>query len=468
MNPIWLALACAHTPEAPVIDVTKAPQVSIAPDYTPPVPSEHSLSNGTRIWIHALPGLPLVSLRLVIPGGSAADPSDAPGLTSVTDAMLTRGAGERDATDFASEVEKLALGLDTDTLSTSTVVSLDAHTDKLEAGLDLLTDMLLRPQFNANDLERLKAIQVGELTEASDDAKTIAGWTMDRLYFGEGHPLAHPTEGTIDSVKSIEIKDLQTSWKQRFGPDHATIVIAGDVSAEAILPLLETRLGNWKAANRARAPIPAPPLHEGKARYFFVDKPGTSQTALRVVMPAPSMSDDNSEPAELGAIVLGGTFTSRLNQLLREEKGYTYGARASYIGKHEFGYLLASTNVQREVSAPALVDLLGELKRYADGITADELPKAQGAWQTRAVASMESRSSIASNFAGLAIDNLPAGALGEQLQAAQSADVDDVNAGIKASNLDNSIVVVVGDMEKIRADIEKEVPQSWELVHTDL
>jgi zinc protease len=467
MNPLWLALACAHTPETPMIDLTQAPPVSAAPDYTPPVPTKHTLSNGAQVWIHARAGLPLVSVRLTIPGGSAIDPGDAPGVSSMTDAMLTRGAGDRDATAFATEVERLALGLGTDTLSTATMVSLDAHTERLEAGLDLLRDMLLHPRFAADDLQRLKEIQIGELTEASDDAKTIAGWTMDRLYFGEGHPLAHPTEGSVASVKKMEVADLRASWEQRYGPDNATFVVAGDVSAETILSQLEDRFGSWPTANRSRTTIPAPPVHEGQRRYFFVDKPGTSQTALRVMMPAPTMDDPASEGAELGAIILGGTFTSRLNQLLREEKGYTYGARSSYVGKREFGYLLASTNVQKEVSAPALVDLLAELKRYKTGITDDELPKAQGAWQTRAVASMESRASIASNFAGLAIENLPIDTFGTQLQAAKSADVAAVNLGIDASNMDNSIVIVVGDLEKIRTDIEKSVPVTWELVHTE-
>ena len=123
MNPLLLALACAHSPEVPVVDITKPPTVEAVPDYTPPVPTEHSLSNGAKVWIHAQSGLPLFSIRLVIPGGSASDPNGAPGTTSLSDAMLTRGAGDRDATAFAAEVEKLALSLGTDTLSTSTIVS---------------------------------------------------------------------------------------------------------------------------------------------------------------------------------------------------------------------------------------------------------------------------------------------------------------------------------------------------------
>ena len=467
MNPVWLVLACAHTPEVPVIDITKPPTVAAVPDYTPPVPMTSALSNGAKVWVHAQPGLPLVSLRLVIPGGAAADPVDAPGTVSLSDAMLIRGAGERDANAFATEVERLALGLGTNTLGTATIVSLDAHSDQLDAGLDLLADMLLRPRFEDDDLSRLKEIRVGELTEAKDDAKTIAGWTLDSIYFGEGHPFAHPTDGTIVSVKGIHANDVRDSWAKRFGPENATFVVAGDITQEVILQKLEARFANWIPGERTKPSIAAPPLHKGDARYFLVDKPGTSQTALRVMMPAPTMNDPLSESAELGSIVLGGTFTSRLNQLLREEKGYTYGARSSYIAKANFGYLVASTNVQREVSAPALTDLLAELERYQDGIEDSELPKAQGAWQTQAVSSMGSRDSVAASFAALAVDDLPTDSLGTQLSIAKKATVKQVNAAIRASQIENAVVVVVGDLAKIQSDIEKALPVAWQVVHTD-
>ena len=182
MNPMFLALACAHSPEAPVFDHTTPPIVQPVPDYRPPVPSQYQLSNGANVWIHTQPGLPLVSLRLVVPGGSAADPASRPGTVSLSDAMLSRGAGDRDAITFATEVESLALDIRTDTLATATMLSVDAHTDRLDAGLQLLSDMVQSPTFAPEDLERLKEIRIGELIEAADDAKTIAGWTMDKQY----------------------------------------------------------------------------------------------------------------------------------------------------------------------------------------------------------------------------------------------------------------------------------------------
>ncbi len=461
MNMLILALACAHTPEAPVADLSQLPAVAPVPDFTPPIPTEHALQNGIKVWVVERPGIPLVSARVVIPGGSASDPDEAWGLSSLTDEMLEQGSGSLGATEFAREVERLALSLSAHTTGTATIVSLDAQVKTLDAGLDLMADMILRPALNGDDLKRVRDIRIGQLTESSDDATTVASWTVEHQYFGAGHPLAHPTEGTLSTIKAITDDQIQASWERRFVPDHAHIVVSGDVNTEATIAALNARFGEWKTTDSARTTIPAPAVHEGEGRYFFVHKPGTSQTALQIMMPAPTGSEAGAEPAELGAIVLGGTFTSRLNRKLREEKGYTYGARARYNGVPTYGTLLARTNVQNEVAAPALQDLLDLLAEYRNGIDDVELGKAKGAWQTRSVSSMESRSSIASSFAGLTAYGLPADTFSNELKLAKAATTATVNEAIQASSLDNAIVVVVGDMDAVQASIEEAIATDW-------
>ena len=461
MNLVWLALACAHTPEAPVVDLTTPPTVAAAADFEPPTPAEFVLSNGLRVWVVERPGLPLVSLRLVIPGGSARDAAGQHGAANLADDALKHGAGDRDATAFAAEVERLALSLGVYTGGTASTVSLDAHVDRLDAGLGLMADMILRPRFDDDDVERLKSLQIGSLTEYADDPRMLAAWALDAQYYGDGHPLAHPTEGTIASVKGLKASDLRASYASRFVPDHAVLVVAGAVNGSKLTDQLEQHLGTWAATGSTLQETPPPPAHSGSGRHFFVHKPGTSQTALRIIMPAPTSEDAASAPAELGSIVLGGTFTSRLNRLLREEKGYTYGARASYDGKRNYGYLLARTNVQRDVSAPALVDLLGELEAYTDGIDEVELGKALGSWQTNVVEAMGSRSAIASAYAGYAAQGMPRTSLGDGLDKAQAATVADVNAAVKASRVAEAVIVVVGDLDEIREPIEAAVEGEW-------
>ena len=459
-------IACAHTPEAPVIDLTQPPSVAPVPEFTPPVPTEHTLSNGIRVWVVEKPGLPLVSVRVVVPGGSAHDAPGAWGASSLADEMLNQGAGTRDATEFAREVERLALSLGARTTGSATIVALDAQTKTLDAGIGLLTDMIFRPHFDDDDFQRVRDLRLGQLAEANDDATTVAGWVIEQQYFGQEHPLGHPVEGTMASVKAMNQSAMATSWRERFlGHRGLTVVVAGDVSTAALLPTLEGAFAEWDPSNASDpTPIAAPPVHSGSDRMFFVHKPGTSQTSLQVMMPAPAGTDDLAEAAELGAIVLGGTFTSRLNRTLREEKGYTYGARASYYGKPAYGTLLARTNVQNEVAAPALTDLQALLNAYQDGINGAELRKAQGAWQTRSVASMESRSSIAGNYAALAANGLPASTLAEELVSASATTVDAVNAAIRTSSMDHAIVVIAGDLDTIRPAIEDAFPGQGRVV----
>lgn len=466
MTPLLFALACAHTPEAPVIDLTQPPIVAEAPRFTPPTPNEHTLSNGIKAWVVERPDLPLVSLRVVVPGGSASDPKDAWGTASLADEMLSQGSGSRDATEFAREVEQLALSLDSQTTGSATLIALDTQAKTLPRGIELLTDMVFEPHFHEDDFKRVRDIRVGQLTEANDDATTVASWVLDQQYFGDGHPLAHPVEGTLGSMNSIQSSDLKRSWENRFlHTNGLSIVVAGDVKTESILALLETAFGKWDPSLATpKAPIPAPAEPVGDDRMFFVNKPGTSQTSLKVIMPAPNSTHELSESAELGAIVLGGTFTSRLNRVLREEKGYTYGARARYTGKPTYGTLVASTNVQNDVAAPALSDLMRLLTEYQNGISGDELTKAQSAWHTRAVASMESRSSVASNFAAIVGQGLPASTIADELAKAKAATLVTVNKAIESSNVSNAIVVIAGDMDVIQAPIQEAFPDQGRLV----
>ena len=164
-------------------------------------------------------------------------------------------------------------------------------------------------------------------------------------------------------------------------------------------------------------------------------------------------------------MVLGGQFTSRVNMNLREDKGYTYGARARVTSWKTHGTLTASTAVQRDVSAPALKDLLSELKRYQDGVNEAELTKARSAQKTRVIEAMGSRSDIAGVFAGLAANGRPGSALPDNLAKSQAASIDDVKAGIEASQLNQAVVLVVGDLKEIQASIEAAVPGEW-TVHT--
>lgn len=452
-----------ETATVPQVDpLAERPPVGAVPAFNATVPERFALSSGAEVWLVQQDDLPLVSLRLVVPGGSALDPIEKPGLTSLTDAMLTHGAGSRDAAAFAKAVEQQAFTLGARADGTASVVYLDAHAARLDEGLALMADAVLRPRFEASELDRVRELRLGTIAESLDDPPTVAAWVADRELFGKSHPLGHAPLGTDWGVKAIVAEDLKASWSRRYAPKGATFVVAGAIDAATLKTALEKHFGAWSAANTAPPPIAftAPTAQ----RALFIDNPGASQSVLRVLMPGWTAGSPEVDDARLGVVVLGGTFTSRLNRLLREEKGYTYGVRARLDAGAELGLVTVATSVVRESTAPALVDLLGELNRIRAGITAEELEKARGARRTALVASMEGRASVADTFASYEVRGLEPDALKRELEALDAASVESVNAAIQALPLDSALIVVMGDLASVRADVEKAVPHTWTVV----
>lgn len=460
-------LACPKTVEtpAPVAEVHPLdvrPEIGAPADFAPEAPQVFTLSNGATVWLVERPGLPLVSVRMVVGGGKAMDPAEQPGLVNFTDTMLTHGAGDLDATAFAGALEQEALSLWASSGQATTWVGLEATTDTLETGLDLMASAVGEPRFDAEEVDRVRDQLIGDVQMSLDSPATVAGWIADSFYFGEGHPLAHPGIGNEDSLALMTAEDLEASWSARFAPERATFVVSGDVTQSDLKDQLEESFRDWTGKPSLLPEIGPPAQTPG---YFLVDNPGASQSVLRIVLPGWQADDPYYVPATLGSVVLGGIFTSRLNRLLREEKGYSYGARAGVGAGPGYGRMVTSSSVRGDVTALALVDMLGEVARITEGITGAELKKAQGAAITDAVSSMESRSSIAGSLAGVVAMGQSPDRMAMELQAARSAGVQDVNTAMGMLDTDQALIVVVGDLSVIQPQLAEVLPyMSWTVV----
>jgi len=464
---IALLLACGPKNTEPVMNadpLSIRPAVAEPAAYTPPQPQESTLSMGAGLWLEERSDLPLVSIRLIIEGGAATDPPAQPGLAWLTDSMLTHGAGARDAVAFAAFAEQQAIDLSVATLGTTSVVRLSTHTDRLDDALDLLADAILRPMLAAADLDRVRALQVGDITQSLDEPWTIAPWVASRLYFGESHPLAHPNIGTAEGLARVNEAALRASWSSRYVASRAHFVVVGAVSAETITAGLESRFAEWSAGEPA-ADLPPPEGVTDGPRFVFVDNPDAAQTALRVVMPGWTVDDADLAAGELATVAVGGTFTSRLNRLMREEKGYTYGARARVVSTENYGLVVASSSVQVDSSAEGLTDMLSVLKGAAEGFTPEEQGKAYGSLRTDLIESMGSRSATAGTLAGLVAMGLPASDLGDSITNAAAVDETGMQAAWAGrADLTGALVLVVGDLAKIKDDVEAAAPGDWTVV----
>jgi len=465
-----LLLACGPKapPEPPTSEpvdpLATRPEVPAPGTWAPPVATAIPLDSGADAWVLTRDDLPLVSVRLWVPGGTLAGPAEHPGLVVLTDTLLMHGAGDRDAAAFAAHAEQLALSLESWSWEKGTVVSLDCHADQLDEGLALMADAVLRPRFSQPDVERERGLQMAELERARDDPRTVATWVANAEWYGEGHPSAVPSAGTLRGLKGADEKMVRADWKRRFAPEGARFIVVGDVDPTGVAAQLTAHFGDWEGTATALPEVPAAAGVTDGPRHLFVDAPGSSQSVLRVILPGHAVGTEAEIPTRLGAIVLGGTFTSRLNRLLREERGYTYGARATHSSGPAAGRLLAYTNVRGDVTGAALKDLLGELEQAAAGVDEAERAKAIGAARTEAIEGAGTRDALATALLSATADGLGPDALQHDLSAVTSTSEAAIDAALSGVDLTAALVVVVGDLAVIREEVEAAVPAEWEVI----
>ncbi len=399
---------------------------SVGPErpFTPTRPEVDS-----RGWRLYRPTLPLVSLRVLIPGGRLNETS--PGLTCLADRLLMRGAGARNADAFSGLLEQNAISLSVSTGATATTVSLSCHTRQLELGTELLRDLLHEPHFADNEVNRERTLTLGDIAQAQDEPEHLAREEAARRF--HTGPLATPRLGTEESLAALGAEELRASWQQR--RREALIVAAGAIEALPDLGLPLARPRPLRAAD---------PACSGR---FEVPRPDAPQSVVRVLFGGWACDDQELPAARMAALALGGTFTSRLNTLLREEKGWTYGARLwvePALGRAAF-----QTSVVAEHTRET-VDLLREQLELArrEGLTEAERIKAIAAHRTRVVSAQQTVGSTSSALAELALQGRTVDDLA--LELASPPSLEQLNAALNRLDLDRAVLVLVGDPEQTR------------------
>ena len=251
-------------------DRSKPPALGPAPAVKLPTIQKRQLSNGLPVWIVEVHKVPVVEVDLLVASGSADEPSGKYGIASLTAAMLTNGAGSRSALEVADAVDFLGADLTAQSGIDSATVMLHSSVARLAEALPIMSDVATRPTFPKDDLERLRQQRLTGLVQARDSAETLVQLGLARVLFGTTHRFGTPTMGTADTIKAFTTDDLRAYDAAMYRPDNATIVVAGDVTPNAIMPLLESSLGKWKATGTAaaRVRLPAPPDRSEREVYL--------------------------------------------------------------------------------------------------------------------------------------------------------------------------------------------------------
>jgi zinc protease len=421
-----------------------------------PTAQRHHLANGIEVLLVERQELPVIDLQVVLRGGAATDSARFAGRAYMTAELLDQGAGDRDALALADETELLGASIQSRASWDFVGTALHVLTTRLEPALDLLADIVMRPTFPADELERKRTERLAAILQERDEPRSLATQAFARLAFGEAHPYGSPLGGTTSSIGSLSLNDVRRFHTERFTPERAFIAASGAVTADQLLPMLEARFGGW----RTTRPMPQVPvaaaLPERRLALHIVDRPGAPQSELRVGIPGPSRTTPDYFALLVANTVLGGSFTSRLNIRLREEKAYTYGASSSFTFRRNGGPFLAATAVGTGDTADAVNDIVREIDRIGrETVPEPELERARSYIVLGLPRRFETTSDIAENISDIALFGLGDDYFTRYAERVRAVTADDVRtAASRWLRPEQLTIVIAGDAAATRDELE--------------
>ncbi|MHB9880843.1 M16 family metallopeptidase [Pacificimonas sp. ICDLI1SI03] len=360
------------------VDRSSLPQVGDLPALDFPDVERATLSNGIPVTFARRAAVPVVDIAMAFDAGDAADPKDKLGTQALTLSLLDEGTEDRTAIEIAEAEERLGAGISAGSDLDTTTLSLSALKINLGESLDLYADVVRNPKFDQAELQRVRDIQLARIDDELKQPSSLALRLLPPLIYGEAHPYGAPLtgSGTPEGVQAVTREDLVQFHDRWLRPDTAQIFVVGDTTLAEIVPMLEERFGDWRPAGVPKgvkqfATVTAPE----SARIVLVDRPGAPQSFIFAGYPLQTKGTDNNTALSVANIPLGGVFTSRLNSNLREEKGWSYGVRASISSAVQQEPFYVTAPVQSDKTGEAVAELRREIAEYvgARGITEKEV-----------------------------------------------------------------------------------------------
>lgn len=450
-----LALVAFSSLEAQVPDRSGPPELGPPPRLELPPIHELRLSNGLPVMLLEKHTVPLVQVNLLVNAGTVDETRELAGLASMTADMMDEGAGERDALELADAIDFLGASLSVSSGTHTTRVALHTPLSKLERALPIMADVVLRPTFPRDELERKRKSRLTSLLQAHDEPNAIASVAFDRALYGDRHPYGWPDVGDEQSIRSFTVDDLREFHTTHFRPNNATLIVVGDVSVEGILPLLEESFGAWERGDVPERSWPDPEQVD-RRQVLLVDKPGAAQSVIRIGRIGVKRRTEDYYAIRVMNTILGGSFTSRLNQNLREDKGYTYGARSSFSFRPMPGPFMAGAAVQTDVTKEALQEFFNELRGILEPVPEAELEGAKNYLAFGFPRGFESVSQIARQLEELVRYDLPHETLTAFVDRVLEVTGDDVlRVARRYVEPERVEIIVVGDRSKIEQGIRE-------------
>ena len=449
----------SYTPPKDNFDRSKRPEPGVGKSSDVPNFYAAGWDNGIKVIGTETKELPVITILLNMKGGNIAvgDVSKS-GLANLTADMMGEATQNYTAEQFDNEISKLGSSISFGAGTDNHSAQVTCLKKNLDATLKLFEEKLLRPKFNQDEFKLNQSQNYQGINSQKYDAASTADLAFAKLIYGKSIA-AEPVQGTLKTVKVINMRDVQSYYDRFYGPDFATLTIVGDITEQEILPKLEF-LKNWKKKNIVFPALPAPPVVSGNNKQvFLVDKYKAPQSEIRIGNIGQTY-DWNGKFFKTYAMnyELGGNFNSRLNMNLREDKGFTYGIRSNNSGyKERPGVYEISTGVRTSSSDTALKEIMYEVNNCRDnGITDKQLTFMKNSITQSDALRYETNGQKAGFLNRLVQYNLPKDYIRQQNDIIKSLTKEEINAIAKEIlQPDKMIILLVGDKDKIKVPIEK-------------
>ncbi len=438
--------------------VTQARPTPGAPrPYDFPAFERRVLASGLNLITVHLPARPLIAVSMVFRNGAADEPAEVAGATVLAARALTEGTERYDAVGLVEAAERLGAELHAEAGWDALSAELTVPVERLAPGLELLVELVRRPTFPGSEVERLRDQRLADIQQARvDPARRVAEAFSDTVYASMS-PYHRPAGGTTDTVSALDADVARTAYERGVDPAAATVIVGGDLSGVDVPALLEPLVADWVASRTARPAAPVISVEQlPRPRVRVVHRPGSVQSEIRIGHMGLARRSPDFHAVSVMSMILGGLFNSRLNRKLREEKGYTYGARSVFDFRRGAGPFVVSAPVRTDATAPAVADALAEISQIREApVSEAEIRAAKdyliGVFPFR----FQTPGPVVGAIGDLIARDLPDDELARYRPAIEAVSAADVQR-VAQLHIDPErlAVVIVGDAEAIRADLE--------------
>lgn len=423
-------------------------------------PEEKTLANGLRVLVVERPGLPLLSAEMVVRSGAEGDPPKLAGLTSLTAGLLTQGTATRSATEIAQQIEALGATVAGESGWDVTTVRLDTLAAQSGPAMEIFADVVRRPKFDPEEIDRLRRQTMDDLRVSLEQPGSVARSVARRVAFGDS-PYGHPAGGTLASLPRIKRDEIVAQHARIFRPGNAVLLLAGRITPDEGFSLAEKAFGDW-AAGGDKLPEPSVPVDmAGSPRAVLIDLPDAGQAAVYVTLTSPSRTVPDFVVGEVANTILGGGYSSRLNQEIRVKRGLSYGARSTLAAGRTTGLFTAACQTKNESADEVVGVVLDELKRLAAApAPADFFSARQAVLRGDVARGLETNAGHVAMLAELAGAGLPVAALSGRAAAIEAVSSEQARAWAAAHLAAGSMhVVVAGRAKDVEPLLRMRFPQ---------